>query len=101
VETPPGSASTFELSQNYPNPFNPSTRIQFAVPQTEKVKLEVYDIQGRLIKTLVDYELYQPGKYEVSWNGIDNKGNRVASGVYFAKMQAGKFAHTKKMIMNK
>ena len=101
VETLPGSASTFELSQNYPNPFNPSTRIQFAVPQTEKVKLEVYDIQGRLIKTLVDYELYQPGKYEVSWNGIDNKGNRVASGVYFAKMQAGKFAHTKKMIMNK
>ena len=50
-----------------------------------------------LIITLVDHELYQSGKYEVMWNGLDNKGNRVASGIYFAKMQAGKFEHTKKM----
>jgi len=50
---------------------------------------------------LVDHELYQPGRYEVMWDGLDSKGNRSASGVYFAKMQAGKFAHTKKMIMNK
>jgi Putative redox-active protein (C_GCAxxG_C_C)/FlgD Ig-like domain len=101
VETLPGSSSTFKLSQNYPNPFNPSTKIQFAVPQTEKVKMEVYDIQGRLVRTLVDYELYSQGKYEVMWNGLDNKGSRVASGVYFAKMRAGKFAQTKKMIMAK
>jgi hypothetical protein len=97
VEQLGGNASSFELSQNYPNPFNPSTKIQFAVPQTEKVRLEVYDIQGNLINTLVDYELYQPGKYEVNWNGLDSRGNRVASGIYFAKMQAGKFAQTKKM----
>jgi len=101
VETLPGSASTFELSQNYPNPFNPSTRIQFAVSETEKIKLDVYDIQGRLVRTLVDYELYQPGRYEIMWDGLDNKGNRIASGVYFTKMQAGKFSNTKKMIMNK
>jgi hypothetical protein len=92
-----GQASSFKLSQNYPNPFNPTTRIQFSVPETEKVRLEVYDIQGKLIKTLVDYDLYQPGSYEVSWNGLDNKGNKVASGIYFAKMNAGKFAQTKKM----
>ena len=97
VAVVPGNTSSFELSQNYPNPFNPSTKIQFAVPETEKVRLEVYDIQGNLINTLVDYELYQPGRYEVMWNGLDSKGNRVASGIYFAKMQAGKFAHTKKM----
>lgn len=91
------AASSFVLKQNYPNPFNPSTKIQFSMPQTEKVKLEVYDIQGNLVKSLVDYELYQPGNYEVTWDGSDNKGSRVASGIYFAKMQAGKFAQTKKM----
>ncbi len=97
VEVVGGSASSFVLSQNYPNPFNPSTRIKFSLPQTEKVKLEVYDIQGNLIRSLVDYELYQPGNYEVTWDGSDNHGSRVASGIYFTKMQAGKFAQTKKM----
>ncbi|OGU43732.1 MAG: hypothetical protein A2000_15660 [Ignavibacteria bacterium GWB2_36_8] len=95
------SASTFNLSQNYPNPFNPSTRIRFSVPLTEKVRLEVYDIQGKLIKTLVDYDLYQPGSYEVTWDGLDNRGSMVASGIYFAKMHAGKFAQTKKMSLVK
>ncbi len=101
VETLPGTSSTFKLSQNYPNPFNPSTKIQFAVPQTEKVRLEVFDIQGRLVRTLVDHELYNQGNYEVMWNGLDNKGSKVASGVYFAKMHAGQFAQTKKMILAK
>lgn len=96
-----GSPSTFKLSQNYPNPFNPSTKLQFAVSNAEKVKVEVYDIQGKLVRTLVDYELYQPGNYEVLWNGLDNRGSKVASGVYFAKMQAGKFLQTKKMVMAK
>lgn len=97
VEEVGGTPSSFVLSQNYPNPFNPSTNIRFSLPQTEKVRLEIYDIQGNLIKSLVDYELYQPGNYEVTWDGSDNRGSRVASGIYFAKMQAGKFAHTKKM----
>lgn len=96
-----GPATNFKLSQNYPNPFNPSTSIQFSLPQIEKVRLEVYDIQGKLVKTLVDYEEYKPGNYETMWDGRDNKGNRVASGVYFAKMLAGKFVQTKKMIMTK
>ncbi len=97
VEPIGGVATNFELSQNYPNPFNPSTKIQFSVPQMEKVKVEVYDIQGSLIKTLVDYDLYQQGNYEVMWDGTDNNGKRVSSGIYFTKMQAGKFAQTKKM----
>jgi hypothetical protein len=97
VETVAGNPSTFKLSQNYPNPFNPSTKIQFSLPQTEKVRLEIYDIQGKVIRSLVDYELYQQGNYEVVWDGSDNHGMRVASGIYFAKMQAGKFAQTKKM----
>lgn len=92
-----GPALTFQLSQNYPNPFNPSTRIQFSLPQTEKVRLEIYDIQGNLIRSLIDYELYNPGNYEAEWDGKDNFGKQVSSGIYFAKMHAGKFAQTKKM----
>ena len=76
IETIGGFASTFELSQNYPNPFNPSTKIRFSIPQTEKVKLEVYDIQGNLVKSLVDYDLYQSGNYEVTWDGSDNHGQK-------------------------
>ncbi len=101
VEKLSPGASSFKLSQNYPNPFNPSTKIQFSVPETEKVKLEVYDIRGRLIKTLVDYNLYQPGSYQVDWNGQDNNGMSVSSGVYFAKMTAGKFSQTRKMSLVK
>lgn len=97
VETIGTVASSFALSQNYPNPFNPSTTIKFSVPQAEKVRLEVYDIQGNLIRSLVDYDLYQPGSYQIVWNGNDNHGRRVASGIYFAKMNAGKFHQTKKM----
>lgn len=97
VEPIGGIATTFALSQNYPNPFNPSTRIQFTVAQTEKVRLEIYDIKGSLIKSLVDYNEYMPGNYEVMWDGTDNNGKHVASGIYFSKMQAGKFAQTKKM----
>lgn len=87
----------YKLSQNYPNPFNPSTKIQFSLPKSDKVKLEVYNIQGKLIKTLIDYEVYQPGTYEAIWDGTDMLGQKVASGIYFAKMQAGDFHQTKKM----
>jgi len=87
----------YKLSQNYPNPFNPSTKIQFSLPKSDKVKLEVYNIQGKLIKTLIDYEMYQPGTYEAMWDGTDMFGQKVASGIYFAKMQAGDFHQTKKM----
>lgn len=97
VEELGGNVSSFQLSQNYPNPFNPTTRIRFSLPQVEKVRLEVYDIQGNLVRSLVDYELYNAGNYEVEWDGRDNNGNKVASGIYFTKMHAGKFAQTKKM----
>jgi len=94
-------ATSFKLEQNYPNPFNPSTKIQFSVPVTEKVKLEIYDLRGALVKTLVDYELHNSGTYQVEWNGRDNKGNNVSSGIYFSRMQAGTFSQTKKMTLVK
>lgn len=93
------SAGSFQLHQNYPNPFNPATTIQFSLPQTEKVHLAIYDIRGRLVRTLVDHDLYSQGLYTLSWDGKDNFGQQVASGIYFTKLQAGKFAATRKMTL--
>lgn len=87
----------FELHQNYPNPFNPTTNINFSIPQTEKVHLAIYDIQGTLIKTLVDHELYNQGTYRVTWDGKDQLGQRVSSGIYFARILSGNFIKTIKM----
>ena len=89
--------SGFSLDQNYPNPFNPSTTIRFSIPQTSNIKIEIYDVLGNLVKTLIDYNLYEPGSYEVVWNGLDNRGKIVSSGIYFTKMQSGNFTQTMKM----
>lgn len=101
VEKSPAFPVAFDLQQNYPNPFNPSTNIQFSIPEIEKVHLAVYDIRGRLVRTLVDHELYSPGTYTLAWDGKDSSGRRVASGVYFTKIQAGRFVATRKMTMVK
>lgn len=90
----------FALEQNFPNPFNPSTTIKFAVPVNGNVKLAVYDAMGNLVKVLVD-EAKTAGKYEVTWNGENNSGSKVASGVYFYKVSAGTYTMTKKMVMMK
>ncbi|MCL4549697.1 MAG: C-GCAxxG-C-C family protein [Bacteroidetes bacterium] len=89
--------TVYKLSQNYPNPFNPSTTIRFSIPQADKVHLAIYNIQGSLVKTLVDHELYNTGSYQVNWNGINETGEKVASGIYFARLQTGKFINTIKM----
>ncbi len=94
-------ATKFKLDQNYPNPFNPTTTIRFSVPHAENVSLQIYDMRGALIKTLVNHEVYQQGTYEVRWDGKDNLGVKVASGIYFAKMAAGKFMQTRKMSLVK
>jgi len=76
---------TITLAQNYPNPFNSSTIIMFSVPQSTTdlpVQLTVYDVQGRLIKRLVDDQL-PAGNYATRWNGTEERGAVVASGVYF------------------
>jgi len=81
----------YALEQNYPNPFNPSTIIRFSVPNTDNVSLSIYDILGRKVATLVDKRL-TAGTYQVTWSP------NVASGVYFYRIQSGKFTETKKMI---
>ena len=94
---------SFDLEQNSPNPFNPSTTIAFSVPTgqgAQAVRLSVHDIRGRLIRTLVD-EVREPGRYTIYWDGGDSSGRRVASGVYFYRLQAGPFSSTRKMVLLK
>ncbi len=85
------------LGQNYPNPFNPTTTISYDLPEHSKVKLTVYDIRGQEVMTLQD-DAKPPGNYEVKWNGIDDSGNPVSTGVYFARLQAGDYSKTIKMV---
>lgn len=92
--------SSYALSQNYPNPFNPSTTISYDIPKTGSVKLLIYDILGRRVSTLVD-QVQQPGNYKVVWNGKNNFGQSVASGIYFYQLHSNNFNSVKKMILLK
>jgi len=97
-----GSApKEYRLEQNYPNPFNPSTRLSFAIPKAAAVDLAVYDVHGQVIRNLILHQDYAPGTYAVQWDGTNNAGGKVASGVYFCRLQAGEFSATKKMAMIK
>jgi len=89
-----------ELYQNRPNPFNPSTRIDFYLPSKAQVTLSVYDVRGKLVRTLVDRPT-QFGHHSIVWNGTDNGGNPVSSGVYFYRLQTGKKVITKKLVVVK
>jgi hypothetical protein len=89
-----------ELLNNYPNPFNPETNIAFSIKEAGYTTLEVYNMKGQLMKTLVN-EVKENGNYTVTWNGKDNSGKNVSSGVYFYKMETGKYVSTKKMILMK
>jgi predicted CXXCH cytochrome family protein len=90
----------YALEQNYPNPFNPATTIDYSIPEKEFVRLEVYDILGRRVRTLVN-EDHAPGNYVARWDGTDQNGLAVSSGIYLYKIQAGSFAMTKKMMLLK
>jgi hypothetical protein len=90
----------FDLAQNYPNPFNPSTRIEYALPERAHVKIEVYNVLGQRVRTLVDKE-QSAGWYEAVWNGRAADGEPVASGVYLYRFRAGDHVQTKKMLLLK
>ncbi|KAA3613280.1 MAG: T9SS C-terminal target domain-containing protein [Calditrichaeota bacterium] len=88
----------FELKQNYPNPFNPSTFIPFVIPENAKVKIDIFDINGRLIKTLVNAE-FNTGEHSVVWDGKGNTSNSVSSGIYYYRLQSKSFTTIKKMTL--
>ena len=103
VENPGIQPEQFSLHQNYPNPFNPETTIVYNLISAAKITIEVYDILGRKVRTLVN-EAKETGAYTVSWNGKNDLGRSVASGVYFYKLEAlanntKVFSETKRMIL--
>ena len=96
----PGVVDEFELEQNYPNPFNPNTLIRYSVFKPSQVSLKIFDVLGREVKALVNQEQVN-GIYEANWNGDDNLGNKVSTGVYFYRIEAGDYIETKKMMLIK
>lgn len=92
--------TTFAVSRNYPNPFNPTTSIDFQLPQVSNVKLVIYNVLGQQVRTLVN-ERMQPGKYKANWDGLNDKGASVASGIYIYRFEAGDFNSIQKMILLK
>lgn len=89
-----------ELKGNYPNPFNPQTTISYSVKENIPVTIEIYNVKGQKVKTLVQ-ESKAAGDYSVVWNGVDENNRAMASGVYYFKMIAGKYSSTKKMMLMK
>jgi hypothetical protein len=90
----------FSLAQNYPNPFNPMTTILYSIPKSARISLQIYDANGRLIKTLVSKKL-QAGPHETVWHGMDNNGKPVASGIYFIRLKSRGNVQTRKIILLK
>jgi len=91
----------FSLSQNFPNPFNPFTSIQYSIHNRQKrvrTALRIYDIKGQLVRILVD-ERKETGTHQVLWDGKNESGEEVASGIYFCKLKVGDQSQTKKMIL--
>ena len=86
---------TYDLSQNYPNPFNPGTKIDYEIPEAGRVTIRIYNILGKLVKTLID-EDKQPGKYTLKFNP-----NGLASGVYFYQLTVNSYTSTKKLVLLK
>jgi hypothetical protein len=98
--TPVTPAQDNNLVQNYPNPFNPHTTIAFSLSARGRVALAIYDVNGGIVRTLVN-ETRAAGAYELTWDGRDDNGQAVASGVYFYRLVAPQFTSTKKMVLLK
>lgn len=95
-----GIPKAYQLSQNYPNPFNPQTMIKYDLPEAGHVNITVYNILGQKVKALVD-EYQEAGYRSANWDGKDETGKEVASGIYFYKIKAVGFEKTKKMVLLK
>lgn len=90
----------YSLKQNFPNPFNPTTAIEYALPEKGLVKLTIYNMLGQEVRTLVN-TAQEANTYRVVWNGLDNHGKMVPSGIYFYTINANNFTATKKMVFMK
>ncbi len=91
----------YALYQNYPNPFNPTTNITYQIKEKSNVTLEIYDILGRRIASVINNVVQDPGQHIVTWNGTNSFGTKVASGIYIYRIRARDFISSKKMILLK
>jgi hypothetical protein len=97
VESTP---TEFALNQNFPNPFNPETTIKYQLAESAPVQLRIYNIVGQVVRTLVS-EQQAAGRYQIRWNGTDDRGMAVSSGIYFYQVSAGKFQDVKRLMLLK
>ncbi len=93
-------AYSYQLRQNFPNPFNPETRIYFEIPASQNVKIAIYNVLGQKVRTLVN-KGFSAGTHIVNWNGLNDFGARLSTGIYVYRIKAGKFIDSKKMLMIK
>ena len=100
IENSTNYPTKFKLYKNYPNPFNPTTIIKYDLAKNTTVTLEIYDFLGRKVRTLLNKK-QSAGSYEVSWDGKNDQGIKVASGIYFYTLRAGKYVKTNRMILLK
>lgn len=100
LKIPNAAPTSFSLSQNHPNPFNPATRITFSVPEASRVRVEIYNLLGEKVRTLVDGEK-KAGRYDLLWDSKDGRGVDMPAGVYLIQMKAGSFSDMKKMMLVK
>jgi len=92
--------TTFAISQNYPNPFNPTTSFKYQLPEVADVKLVIYNVLGQKVRTLINKGV-EPGYHTIEWNGFNDAGNQVATGLYIYRFEAGNYVKTMKMMMLK
>lgn len=93
-----GLPDGFALEQNYPNPFNPQTSIKFTLPRQTFVTLDIYNVAGGLVRTLLSRDL-SAGEHQINWDGRDSDGGEMPSGIYFYRLRAGEFSASKKMLL--
>ena len=91
----------YALHDNFPNPFNPETQVRFTLGAQENVKLVIYDIMGRQVRTLANGDSFNSGFHVLNWDGRDNVGEKVATGMYIYRIKAGDFIADKKMLLVK
>ncbi len=100
IDEAQSSPLTFKLYANYPNPFNPQTNVVFDLPQTDEVTIEIFNILGQKVRTLAQ-QTFKAGKHHLVWNGKDDRGNTLSSGVYFLKLHSSRYSATRKMVLMK
>ncbi|MCA9757138.1 MAG: FG-GAP repeat protein [Candidatus Eisenbacteria bacterium] len=89
----------FALGQNHPNPFSPTTTIRYDIPRSAPVSIRIYSVSGRLVRSLVEAGVHEPGRFEVDWDGTDEVGRSVGAGVYFCSLWSRSFEQTRTMVL--